>query len=172
MYEILKEIRSILETKEIESAAHRYELAVEDLIWSQACRACEERGGYLATLTSREEFERVQAQNLAEEQTAVMFFVGACRGEKSGFSWLESGTEQEIYEMLSLYKALFRGFWLEGEPGYTGLTEDGEEVREDCVAVIYRSSDGRCYLNDMPDDILSAFPSYTGKTGYICEYDE
>jgi hypothetical protein len=44
-----------------------------------------------------------------------MFFVGACRGEKSGFSWLESGTEQEIYEMLSLYKALFRGFWLEGE---------------------------------------------------------
>ncbi len=52
------------------------------------------------------------------------------------------------------------------------MTEDGEEVREDCVAVIYRSSDGRCYLNDMPDDILSAFPSYTGKTGYICEYDE
>ncbi len=33
-YEILKEIRSILETKEIASAAHRYELAVEDLTWS------------------------------------------------------------------------------------------------------------------------------------------
>lgn len=94
------------------------------------------------------------------------------QGRKIRFFLAGIGTEQEIYEMLSLYKALFRGFWLEGEPGYTGLTEDGEEVREDCVAVIYRSSDGRCYLNDMPDDIMSAFPSYTGKTGYICEYDE
>ena len=115
MYEILKEIRSILETKEIASAAHRYELAVEDLTWSQARRACEEKGGYLAVLTSREEFERVQARNLAEEQTAVMFFVGACRGEKSGFSWLESGTEQEIYEMLSTRRCFGDSGW-KGNP--------------------------------------------------------
>ena len=52
------------------------------------------------------------------------------------------------------------------------MTEDGVEVAEDYVVLIYRKSDGRCYLNDVPDDILSAAPSYSGKIGYICEYDE
>lgn len=116
MYEILKEIRSILETKEIASAAHRYELAVEDLTWSQARRACEERGGYLAVLTSREEFERVQAQNLAEEQTAVMFFVGACRGEKSGFSWLESEQSRRYMRCFLYTRRCFGDSGWKGNP--------------------------------------------------------
>lgn len=74
--------------------------------------------------------------------------------------------------MLDLYNALFAGYWLKGEPSYTGLTEDGQEVREDCVSLIYRSSEDRCYFNDVPDDILSAFPSFAGRVGYICEFDE
>ena len=65
--------------------------------------------------------------------------------------------------MLDLYKALFAGFWLEGEPSYEGLTEDGREVKEEYVAILYRKADGRCYLNDVPEDILSAAPSYVGR---------
>ena len=55
-------MRSLLERKETASAAHRYELIVEDLTWTEAYEACEEKGGYLATLTSWEEFRRVQEQ--------------------------------------------------------------------------------------------------------------
>ncbi len=40
-------------------AKHRYELIIEELTWMEARRACKERGGYLATLTSGEEFERI-----------------------------------------------------------------------------------------------------------------
>ncbi len=171
-YYIKDEISSLLKTGKTTSANHRYELIVEDLTWTEARKACEEKGGYLATLTSREEFERVQAQILSEEKTAVTFFTGAANKEGHfGFTWLEPGKGQG-YDMLDLYNALFAGYWLNGEPSYTGLTEDGQEVREDCVSLIYRSSEERCYFNDVPDDILSAFPSFAGQVGYICEFDE
>lgn len=171
VYYIKDEMYSILKTKETTSYAHRYELIVEDLTWTEANKACEERGGYLATLTSREEFERVQEQIISEEKKAVTFFVGANRVDRFGYGWLEPG-KPEGYSMLDLYNALFADFWLDGEPSYEGLTEDGREVEEEYVSILYRSADGRCYLNDVPEDILSAAPSYGGRIGYICEYDE
>lgn len=172
IYYIKDEITSLLKTGKAMSASHRYELIVQDLTWTEARKACEEKGGYLATLTSREEFERVQAQILSEEKTAVTFFVGAAnKGDSFGFTWLEPGKEQG-YSMLGLYNALFAGYWLKGEPSYTGLAEDGQEVKEDCVSLIYRSSENRCCYNDVPDDILSASPSFAGRVGYICEFDE
>lgn len=171
VYYIKDEMYSILKTKETTSVKHRYELIVEDLTWTEASKACEEKGGYLATLTSREEFKRVQEQIVSEEKTAVTFFVGANRAGRFGFGWLEP-RKPEGYSMLDLYNALFADFWLDGEPSYEGLTEDGREVKEEYVCILYRSVDGRCYLNDVPEDILSAAPSYAGRIGYICEYDE
>lgn len=171
-YYIKDEICSLLKTGKTTSANHRYELVVEDITWTEARRACEEKGGYLAALTSQEEFERIQEQILSEGKTSVTFFAGAANKENTfGFTWLEPGKEHG-YNMLDLYNALFADYWLEGEPSYTGLTEDGQEVKEDCVSLIYRSSANRCYLNDVPDDILSAEPSLAGRVGYICEYDE
>ncbi len=171
-YYIRDELSSILATGETISANHRYELIIGDLTWSEAKQACEEKGGYLATLTSQEEFHRVQEQIIAEGHTSVTFFVGAANKEDMfGYTWLEPGTEKG-YGMLQLYSALFEGYWLEEEPSYTGIAEDGQEVTEDCVALIYRSSEGRCYLNDVADDILSEAPSFAGRVGYICEYDE
>lgn len=171
-YYILKEIRSVLETGDVTSAGHQYELVVEDLTWKEAEALCREKGGYLATITTWEEMERIQEQMILEDKESVTFFVGANNEESDntfGYHWIEPGGE--TYDMLYLYDALF-GFWLEGEPSYTGLTEDGEEVDEDYVVLFYRKSDERCYLNDVPNDILSAAPSYAGKVGYICEYEE
>lgn len=172
-YYILKEIRSVLETGDVTSAGHRYELIVEDMTWKEAESLCREKGGYLATITAWEELERIQEQIISEEKTSVTFFVGANsegqEGKFAGYHWLETESEAAC-DMLNLYNALW-GFWLEGEPSYTGLTEDGVEVDEDYVVLFYRKADGRCYLNDVPDDILSAAPSYAGKVGYICEYE-
>lgn len=172
-YYIFKEIYSILETDNVSSAGHRYELVVEDLTWTEAESACREKGGYLASITSWEEFEWIQEQIIAENKTDITFFVGANNskenGRKHGFCWIEaeSGT---YYDMIDLYNAF--AFWQGGEPSYRGLTETGVEVREDSVVLIYSNSDKRCYIDDVPNDILSAAPSYSGKIGYICEYDD
>ncbi len=165
---------SILKTGDVTSAGHRYELMVEDLTWEEAAALCREKGGYLATITSWEEMERIQDQIISEKKSNITFFVGANNKDEEnsfGYHWIESESQIVYYSMLSFYKALFENFWLEGEPSYTGLTESGVEVDEDYVVLFYRKSDDRCYLNDVPDDILSAAPSYSGRVGYICEYE-
>lgn len=172
-YYIRDEIKSILRTGDVTSAEHRYELIVEDVTWKEAEMLCHERGGYLATITSHEEYERLQEQMISEHKEDITFFVGATNervaGTPFGYRWLEPGIKYGYY-MLDLYNALF-GFWSEGEPSYTGLTESGVKVSEDYVVLFYREKDGRCYLNDVPNDILEAAPSYAGRVGYICEYE-
>ena len=172
-YYILDEIKSILRTGDVASAKHRYELIVKDVTWKEAEMFCHERGGYLATITSHEELERIQEQMISEHKEDITFFVGATNerveGTPFGHRWLEPGIKYGYY-MLDLHNALFR-FWLEGEPSYTGFTESGVEVSEDYVVLFYREKDDRCYLNDVPNDILEAAPSYAGRVGYICEYE-
>lgn len=174
-YYIRDEIFSLLRTGDVATAGHRYELIVEDVTWKEAERLCRERGGYLATVTSQEELWRIQEQMISEDKTDVMFFVGANKfkedGSFAGYHWLEPGTEEE-YDMLDLSKALWRPFWLEEEPSYSGMTEDGEEVSEGYVVLLYRESDGQCWLNDVPGNLLKAHPSYAGRVGYICEYGQ
>ena len=43
--------------------------------------------------------------------------------------------------------------WMEGEPSYTGLTEDGREVDESCLVLFYKRSESEFYFNDVPNDI-------------------
>lgn len=112
-YYILDDLRGILSTGYVASAGHRYELVVQDLTWKEADKLCREKGGYLATITSGEEFERIKVQIVAEDKTDVTFFVGADneRGEEYlGYHWTEpDGT---TYNMLECYNALFT-FWME-----------------------------------------------------------
>lgn len=175
-YYIYKDIISLLKTGKVASANHKYELLEADMTWTEAEEACRREGGYLATITSWEEFEQIQEQIIQEEKTDIAFWIGAMcgRGRNHGFHCLEPGTDLG-YDMLSLYSALWSGFWWEkqpdSEPSYDGLTESGEEVEEGFVMIRYSSDDGRYYYWDMPDDILTARPSLTGKIGYICEYD-
>ena len=171
-YYILTEMLSFLETGKNTSANHRYELVVEDVTWTEAQARCKEKGGYLATITCMEEMETIQNQIVAEEKTKVNFWVGAkyMAGEELyGYSWMEYGEDDFVYDMTSHFN-VFADLWLEGEPSYEGLTEAGETVDENYVDLFYRSSEGRCFLNDVPEDMLSAAPSYAGKIGYICEY--
>ena len=177
-YYIASEIRSILSTGDVTSAGHGYELIEADMTWEEACLACELRGGYLTAITSWEELEQIKEQIVIEGKTDISFWVRAhydgelgAKGLTLGFHWIEQGVKPaDAFSMLDLFNALW-GFWIGNEPSYDGLTEDGREVDEDYVMLIYRQQDDRCYIMDMPGDILSAYPSYTGKIGYICEYD-
>ena len=36
---------------------------------------------------------------------------------------------------------------------------------------IYRKSDDKFYMNDVPNDVIGNYPGFEGCMGYICEYD-
>lgn len=159
------DILSIWETGDVASAGHRYELIIEDLSCTEAESACKAKGGYLATLTSFEEWNRVTAQITSEGKENITFWVGT-----KYHNWLDPEIEGD-YDIFDGYDIFFP-FWAEGEPSYRGLWENDIEMEEDCTVLFYNTSDDRYYLNDVPDNLLYAAPFYTGKIGYICEYDE
>ena len=48
---------------------------------------------------------------------------------------------------------------------------DGE-IQENCIDLFYYEEHGRWVLNDVPNDILAVVPYFSGKIGYIVEYEE
>lgn len=169
-YYILEEMLSFLHTGDCMSQKHRYELFIEDVTWDEAKKRCEERGGYLATVTAIEEFERIREGIEDSSHTDIAFWVGANYDSIHSYCWLEPNQDLEGYGMLSHYNALWE-FWASDEPSYS-MEVDGEKVSEDGVYLLYDDVDGRCFLYDAPKDILAVYPEYKGKIGYICEYDE
>lgn len=165
----LDEMETILRTGETLSKNHRYELIVADVTWTQAEAMCRQKGGYLATLTSQEEFDQVTNQIVGEGKTKISFYVGATRDDSydgiDEYHWLHDHSED------SMFSDAMYSFWLSGEPSYSSVTEDGETMEEKYVDLFYRQKEGRCYLNDVADDILAEAPSFKGAIGYICEYD-
>lgn len=153
---------------------HRYELIVEDITWTEAEQSCKEKGGYLATITSKEEFELLTKQIVDENKTKISFFIGATRDEnyvkhESGaiaYHWVHDGSDIDLYDEET------KEFWLADEPSFYGRKADGTKLDEQYVDMIYREADKRCYFNDVADDILAQVPSFSGSVGYICEYDE
>lgn len=163
------ELYSILETGKTTSADHRYELIVANVTWKEAEELCRQRGGYLATLTSRDEFDRVTKQIEDEGKTGITFFVGATSDEAYvddySYHWVHDNQKE------SMYTSAMIDFWLPGEPSYTGTDSQGETVDEMYVDYIYRKSEGRGYLNDVTNDLLEQSPSLKDSIGYICEYN-
>ena len=60
------------------SAKHRYELIVKDVTWKEAKVLCHESGGYLATITSHEEYERLQEQMISGHKEDITYMEETC----------------------------------------------------------------------------------------------
>ena len=168
-YYILEEMLSLLRTGDCKSRGHYYELFIEDVTWDEAKRRCEERGGYLATVTAIEELESIRKGIQDSGQADIAFWVGASHEkEKSGKWWHEPNQDSDSYTM-SHYNA-YRKFWAADEPSV--YIKIGEGILgEDGVYIAYDDAEGTSFLYDAPKDILAMYPEYEGKIGYICEYD-
>jgi len=155
------------------AGVHRYELFIGDVTWTQAYQDCVNRGGYLVHINSQEEFDAVTNQIIQENKTDYTFWIGArcdpSYSEHLSYRWLNSDGS---YSKDRIDNASYMPFWLPGEPSYSEINDDGEQIVENCVDMFYRKSAGRFYWNDVPDDIISAASYYAGKIGYICEYED
>lgn len=146
---------------------HRYELVIEDCTWEEARQKCADKGGYLAVLETEEEWEAliktIELNGLSDKQ----FFIGARRDlNGSTYYWVDA-QNQLTGESLNEDSSVMKSHWMQGEPSY-----QDQSIPEYCVNMYYYKNEGRWVLNDIPNAILEAVKSYSGKIGYICEYEE
>ena len=132
-------------------AQHRYTVIASDLGWTHAQAACREQGGYLAVISSQEEFDQITA--LADAQGLTRLWVG-CRRVDGELVW---ETDEEVSYIP----------WAENEPSY----QDGYDgVMEDYL-MIFREGNAWLY-NDNRNDPAADYPAfYSGTMGYVCEFE-
>lgn len=129
----------------------RYTVAVSDMSWTDARAACREQGGYLAVISTWEEFDQIT--KLAEEQGITRLWIG-CHRENGDLVW-------ETDEAVNFTN------WAENEPS---SWDSWDNVPEDYI-MIYRE-DGVWYYNDNRNDPAADYPEYySGTMGYVCEFD-
>lgn len=170
-YERLDEMLFRLQTGTALSQTHRYELYIEDVTWDEARRRCEEKGGYLATITTIEEYEHVKKGIGDSGQTQVAYWVGAYDKYPSSqpvYRWHEP--DLDYWDETFISHTFMKKYWADGEPSYCRHADD-EQVDRLCVYILYDDATEDCYLYDAPMDMLMRNPGYAGKIGYICEYD-
>lgn len=144
-----------------DAAIHRYQYVVEDCSWPEAAERCREKGGYLAVINSQEEYDYIIQELEANHLEKTMFFLGASRGEGSEYYWMDTDGE---FTGEPLNGA---GQWMQGEPSF----QDGE-IEENVMAMFRYEEEGCWVWNDIPSNILESFSYYSGKIGYICEFNE
>ena len=170
-YERLDEMLFRLQMGTAQSQTHRYELYVEDITWDEAKKQCEEKGGYLAAITTIEEYEHIKKGIEDSGQTQVAYWVGASDNHPSSYpiyEWHEPNRDymKDIY----ISYTIMGKYWADGEPSYFKQAAD-EQIDELGIYLLYDDAKEDCYLYDAPMDMLLRNPEYTGKIGYICEYD-
>lgn len=132
---------------------HSYEVVRADVSWEQAKTMAEEKGGYLATVTTQEEWDQIKVllDNEFGSKTAYVW-LGASSNEGDSFNWITG----ETFEYTD---------WYIGEP--SGVDRDGTPERYLCTWNL----NGTWSWNDQRNDVLAVVPSLSGSIGMVIEYD-
>lgn len=153
-----KETSTVSENKP-KQTIHTYEVIAGDVSWEAAKSACEERGGYLATITSKEEYDKIS--EMAERSGLTYLWLGA-RLQLDTEEWTQTGWitgEEWTFEN-----------WYPGEPSHQDA--DGTKELFLCMwKAKYNEEELGWTFNDQRNDIVGAFPKIAGKVGYVCEYE-
>lgn len=136
-----------------------YKIFKADVSWEEAAELCYADGGYLAVITSEEEFDKIC--RLAEESGLDYIWAGAslnnCSKWEDSDCWI-TGEEWTFSK------------WYPGEPSY----EDAADGAKEAYLCLWKAKkDGKNIgwtMNDQRNDLVGAFSYVSGKVGYVCEY--
>lgn len=146
---------------------HRYEFVIDDCSWYSAMQKAKESGGYLVRIESQKEYEYILSEIARGGYESIQFRIGARRNQgELSYYWVDENNNT-IGSPIQVSGYWCENEWMDGEPSY----QDGEN-EENCVDIFYYSAEDRWVWNDVPDDIISIAPGYSGRLGYIVEYED
>ncbi len=146
---------------------HRYEFFIDDCSWYAAMQKAKESGGYLVRIESPEEYDYILSEIARGGYESIQFRIGARRNQgELSYYWVDENNNT-IGSPIQVSGYWCENEWMDGEPSY----QDGEN-EENCVDIFYYSAEDRWVWNDVPDDIISIAPGYSGRLGYIVEYED
>lgn len=150
-----------------EGGVHRYEYVVKDCTWREAFQEAKNSGGYLVRINSRAEYDAILSEINSKGLTNIHFRIGGRRDADSrDYYWVDENNQ--LYgEKINDPSYWCSSEWMTGEPSF----QDGS-TQEDCLDICYLKSEGKWYFNDVPDDILATVSYYSGRLGYIIEYED
>lgn len=149
-----------------EGGIHRYDYVVSDCTWEEAYQNCLKAGGYLVRINSLDEYNYIIDQINQKQMSNIQFKIGGRRAEGSqDYYWVDE-SNQLYGEKVNSDSYWTKDIWLSGEPSYS----DGN-VEENYLDIFYYGTENRWVLNDVPNNIISSAPEFSGKLGYICEYE-
>ena len=152
-------------TKEPE-IVHIYEYYIDNCSWEEAYQKCRAQDGYLVRIESAEEFETICKEIRAKGMQDYMFFIGGRRDPgSSSYYWIDENNVT-TGEPINDVNSPLNGYWMANEPSFT----DGA-IEETCMEMNFYSGENRWVINDVPNELTDVVPEFTGKIGYICEYE-
>ncbi len=145
-------------------AEHDYQLLLEDVTWEEAKLRCEQMGGHLATITCKEEIEKIEeylSRISADQKDELHIWLGTkCYGRNlEGYCSLRGVVDGEDLGISN---------WYPGEPTHYDM-QTGEEELYLCMFYSPGTSEnGNWVWLDVPNDIS---PLYGGRIAYLCEWE-
>ncbi|MDR1778683.1 MAG: VWA domain-containing protein [Clostridiales Family XIII bacterium] len=160
---------AIDETLVEDQTIHRYEFVVKDITWEEAFAECQAKGGYLAHINSVAENEYIIQQIKASGHDNVLFWLGGRRDAGSDKYYWVDGNNKTYGKEINSSTYWVADLWMENEPSFR---DERLNLDEYYLDIFYYNARGAWVWNDCPNNILDAGADYySGKIGYICEYD-
>lgn len=171
---IVFEISNIVsaEPEQDDPGIHQYQIVTEDCTWNDALARCAAQGGYLARISSPEEYQHIVDMLNGGGYTNIHFYLGGRRDDTgTEYYWVNEQNEF-MGDCLNSGDSWTGSYWYQNEPSFrdTGSDANGE-IAENVMNLFCVS--GTWYLNDSSDDLAGNYPDLLrGKVGYIIEYEE